>query len=174
MSLRFWQVRKAEFESRPGAIDSLGHALQLAIKAVDQYRAGDEKYAHLDADAIAKVEKTVAEKREWMDQRCSELAGLAKTLNPPVLAAQFLSERQAFEAVVNPVLNKPKPKPPKQEEPKKEEGKAKEGTEEATTQPGKDGAQQQQQSDEQEQPQQQQGQQPQPVNGDQANHMDLD
>ena len=42
--------------------------------------------------------------------------------NPSTLNCQFISEKDSFEQVCRPILNKPKPKaePPKQEEPKKE------------------------------------------------------
>merc|ERR1712098_494512 len=40
--------RRHEFNERPGAINQFGQCLQLAQKAVDSYKAGDEKFSHLD------------------------------------------------------------------------------------------------------------------------------
>jgi hypothetical protein len=111
------KVRKKEFESRQAALDALGGSLQMAAKFIDQCKAGDEKYAHLSKEDIDKVAKALSEKREWLDKSCAELSGLDKTINPPVLAAQFYSEKQAFENIVNPVINKPKPKPKVEEPP---------------------------------------------------------
>ncbi len=159
-----FQVRKYEFETRPAAIESLGQALQLATKVVDAFRAGDERYSHLDEESVGRVEKAVADKRAWLDSRCADLAGLSKTLNPPVLATQFHSERQAFDMVVNPIINKPKPKPPKQDPPpQKEEAKKEDPAAAAGAAGAKDG---------EEAAKQQQGEQA--VNGEQGNNMDLD
>ena len=125
--------RKTEFEARPMAIEALGHTLQLASKALDMYTKGDEKYAHMDKVDMEKVAKLIEEKRSWMDENCATLSSLDKTTNPTVLAVQFYTEKQAFDAIVNPILNKPKPKPPKEEkkEDKKEDSKDKEGKEKA-------------------------------------------
>ena len=140
--------RKEEFDARPGAIETLGRSLQQVEKALGLYNSGDEKYAHIDKADMDKVANAVVEKRKWMDDNSSVLLALDKTLNPPVLVAQFYSEKSAFESIVNPILNKPKPKvepPPKEE--KKEGEKEKQ--------------------DQQQQPQEQQ------VNGDGQN-MELD
>ena len=107
--------RRSEFESRPAAIDALGQRLQLASKSVDAWRAGDAALAHLDKDDVDRVARMVDEKRRWLEESAAKLSATPKTTNPPILAAQFLTERTAFDAVVNPILNKPKPKPPKEE-----------------------------------------------------------
>lgn len=111
--------RKQEFEERPKAVDALGKAIQQASKAIDLYRQGDEKYAHIDREEMEKVVKALEEKRAWLDENCATLKALSKTINPPVLAAQFYSERQTLENIASRVLNKPKPKvepPPKEED----------------------------------------------------------
>lgn len=127
LKLKGEPVRKRyqEFEQRPAAIEALGRSLQLASKALDAYKAGEEKYAHLDAAEMDKVAKQIAEKRAWMDESIAALNQTAKTVNPGVLAVQFLNEKSGFESIVTPILNKPKPKvePPKEEE-KKENGDA--------------------------------------------------
>jgi len=111
------KVRKKEFESRQAAVDALGGSLQMAAKFLEAFKAGEERYAHLDAEDAKKVEKTLFEKRTWLDKSCAELSKLDKTLNPPVLAAQFYSEKKSFEDTINPIINRPKPKPPKVEPP---------------------------------------------------------
>merc|ERR1719414_2851630 len=54
--------RRREFMERPEAINQFGQCMQLAQKAVDSFKAGDEKFNHLDA---AEVEKAIAEKQDW-------------------------------------------------------------------------------------------------------------
>ena len=109
--------RKSEFEQRPSAIEALGHCLQMADKIVEMFKAGDEKYDHLDPVEMEKVSKLIGEKRKWMDESCSVLGSLPKTTNPPVLAVQFFQEKQAFETTAYPIINRSKPKPPKQDPP---------------------------------------------------------
>merc|ERR550525_2027879 len=41
--------RRREFMERPEAINQFGQCMQLAQKAVDSFKAGDEKFNHLDA-----------------------------------------------------------------------------------------------------------------------------
>lgn len=117
--------RQSEFELRPAAIEALGRSLQLASKALDAFKAGDEKYAHIDAAEMDKVSKQIAEKRGWMDESIATLAKIPKTANPTILAVQFHNEKSGFDTIVNPIINKPKPKvePPKEEP--KEESKSK-------------------------------------------------
>ena len=41
---------------------------------------------------------------------CAELQKLQKTSDPPVLASQFLQEKDQFWSMASKILNKPKPK----------------------------------------------------------------
>merc|ERR1712029_683320 len=109
------------FEGRKKAIDTLGHSLQMANKVVEMYKAGDEKYSHLTDAEIEKVSKQIEEKLQWLNNSVATLEKTPKTANPTILCCQFYSEKDGFEAVCRPVVNKAKPKvePPK-EEPKKE------------------------------------------------------
>ena len=56
--------RKSELEGRKAAIDTLGHSLQMAVKVVEAYKAGDEKYNHLTDAEVEKVNKLIEEKPE--------------------------------------------------------------------------------------------------------------
>merc|ERR1711892_1217447 len=102
--------RKYEFNERPGAINQFGQCLQLAQKAVDSYKAGDEKFAHLDQAEVEKVQKAIGEKQEWFSRMCAEIQKLQKTSDPPVLASQFFQEKESFWHMASNILNKPKPK----------------------------------------------------------------
>jgi len=112
--------RKSEFEGRKAAIDALGHSLQLASKVVDLWHAKDEKYNHLSEEEMNKVIKLIDEKSSWLASSVATLEKTPKTTNPTVLICQFYSEKDAFENVCRPILNKQKPKvePPKEEEKK--------------------------------------------------------
>ena len=114
--------RKSEYEGRKFAVDALGHSLQMAAKMVEMYKNGDEKYNHLTDAEVDKVTKLIDEKHTWLNTAMSSLEKLPKHSNPSTLNCQFISEKDSFEQVCRPILNKPKPKaePPKQEEPKKE------------------------------------------------------
>lgn len=109
--------RKTEFEARKQAVETLGHSIQMASKVVEAYKAGDEKYNHLTDAEITKVAKMIEEKTTWLNNSATTLEKTAKTANPTILTCQFYSERDAFEAMCRPIVNKPKPKvePPKEE-----------------------------------------------------------
>merc|ERR1712079_391396 len=89
---------------------------------VELFKAGDEKYNHLTDAEIDKVNKLIQEKSQWLNNAIGQLERLPKTSNPSTLNCQFISEKDAFEQVCRPILNKAKPKaePPKQEESSKE------------------------------------------------------
>merc|ERR1719192_41791 len=120
--------RRLEFDQRPEAINQFGQCLQLAQKVVDAYKAGDEKYNHLDAAEVEKVQKSIQEKSDWFNKMCADIQKLEKTADPPVLAAQFMQEKDQFWQMGSKILNKPKPKvepppPPPAESGPKEENK---------------------------------------------------
>jgi len=136
--------RKREWEERPPAMNQFGQCLQLAQKAVDSFKGGDEKFNHLDPAEVGKVEKAIAEKTEWFNRMAGEVGKLTKTMDPPVLASQFFQEKDSFWNMASNILNKPKPKvePPPQksdspkadgEKPAEEEKKADEPAPEAKT-----------------------------------------
>merc|ERR1719219_2352393 len=102
--------RRMEFDLRPEAINQFGQCLQLAQKVVDAYKAGDEKYNHLDSAEVDKVQKAILEKQDWFSKMCAEIQKLEKTSEPPVLAAQFTQEKDQFWQMGSKILNKPKPK----------------------------------------------------------------
>ena len=102
--------RRMEFDLRPEAINQFGQCLQLAQKVVDAYKAGDEKYNHLDSAEVDKVQKAILEKQDWFSKMCAEIQKLEKTAEPPVLAAQLTQEKDQFWQMGSKILNKPKPK----------------------------------------------------------------
>lgn len=53
-------------------------------------QGGDEKYNHLEAAEVEKVQKAINEKQDWFSRMCADIQKLEKTSDPPVLAAQFM------------------------------------------------------------------------------------
>merc|ERR1712088_814646 len=108
------------------AFNQFGQCMQLAQKAVDSFKAGDEKFNHLDAAEVEKVQKAIAEKQDWFNRMCADVSKMDKTSDPPVLASQFSQEKESFWHMASNILNKPKPKveppPPPPAEAAKEEG----------------------------------------------------
>ncbi|XP_026747085.1 97 kDa heat shock protein isoform X2 [Trichoplusia ni] len=102
--------RRLEFELRPGALDDFARAIQLANKAVDLYKAGDIKYAHLADTDVQKVAEAAKNALNWLESARQALAHTPRHQQPPHTTHQIRQERQTFENTVNPILNKPKPK----------------------------------------------------------------
>ncbi|CAG9134597.1 unnamed protein product [Plutella xylostella] len=102
--------RRLEHALRPGALDDYSLAIQRASKALDLYKAGDEKYAHLTAEEASRAAAAAAAAREWLERARGTLAAAPKHAPPEITVMQIKTERQNFENTVNPILNKPKPK----------------------------------------------------------------
>jgi len=140
--------RRYEWDVRPDAINQFGQCLQLAQKVVDQFKGGDEKYNHLDAADVEKVQKSIHEKQDWMGKMHAEVSKLSKTSDPPVSASQFLQEKDQFWQMASKILNKPKPKveppPPAAPEAAKDEknnaGPASDNKESGNPEPAKENA----------------------------------
>ncbi|QQP36940.1 HSP70 family member 1 [Caligus rogercresseyi] len=111
--------RKQEYDGRENAFNSFGHSLNMATKVIEAFKAGDEKYAHLDGEAVQKVSNMIGEKKEWLNASIHTLSNLDKTSDPSILLSAFFDEKKSFEAFATPILNKAKPKvePPKEPEP---------------------------------------------------------
>ncbi|KAG7161728.1 97 kDa heat shock protein-like [Homarus americanus] len=103
--------RRREREDLPAAFESLLSSVQLARKATEQFRQDDEKYNHLDGAQVEKVEKAIGEKQEWVDKNLGTITSTPLHVDLPITASQVRSEKGTFEALVNPIMNKPKPKP---------------------------------------------------------------
>ena len=73
--------RRREFMERPEAINQFGQCMQLAQKAVDSFKAGDEKFNHLDAAEVEKVQKAIGEKQDWFSRMCADVSKLVSLLN---------------------------------------------------------------------------------------------
>lgn len=81
-------------------------------------RTKNPKFAHLTDEDAQKVEQTVNQSYQWLEQTRVKLQSTPKHLPPPITVAQIRQERNSFESTVQPILKKPPPKapsPPKDE-----------------------------------------------------------
>lgn len=136
------EKRLSEATKRPAAFDELGKSIQQIRKILELYAQKDEKYDHIEAEEMKKVEDAVADKDKWFQEKWSAQNSLASHQDPAVYASVILSEKKLLEDTCYTILNKPKPKPkaepppPPKEEEKKEEGTGESTTEEKMDQEG--------------------------------------
>lgn len=103
--------RRRERQELPRAFEALLSSVQLARKVCEQFRAGDEKFDHLDSAEMEKVEKAVTERHKWAEVQMGAVRATSNFKPVPVTCAQVRSEMGSFEALVKPIINKSKPKP---------------------------------------------------------------
>jgi len=124
----------------PSALEQLGATILHFRKIVDLYGQKDEKYEHIEASEMKKVEKRVEDKFKWYNDKAQEYSKCALHITPPIQPNEILNEKKMIESFCNPIVNKPKPKvdPPKDEankDDKESEGGATDaGTEQPPTQ----------------------------------------
>uniref|UniRef100_A0A1B0DCH9 Uncharacterized protein n=1 Tax=Phlebotomus papatasi TaxID=29031 RepID=A0A1B0DCH9_PHLPP len=158
--------RCAEYEANPGALNELGHAIQLAHKVINEYRSGDAKYEHLLETDMLNISETADKTLKWLEDTRAKLVATPKTKDPPVKIVDIQHEYQTLTTCVNSVLSRPKPKPPTPQQPPQQNNGATEGG-----QANHDQQQQNHSEDKSGSQQQQQSQQPKHANED---TMDID
>ncbi|XP_015200454.2 heat shock 70 kDa protein 4L isoform X1 [Lepisosteus oculatus] len=104
------QDRHREHEERPKAFDELGKKIQLFMKAVEAYKQKDERYDHLEAAEIAKVEQCVNETMNWMNSKMNAQSKLTIAQDPAVKVTEIIAKTQDLDRICSAVINKPKPK----------------------------------------------------------------
>lgn len=102
--------RRLEHELRPAAVEELRGALQLTRKAVEQWRAGDEKYSHLTDEEMQRVQTSFETAQRWLDDNASALNPANKTQDPTIKVSAVREQKHSFTSAVTPILAKPKPK----------------------------------------------------------------
>lgn len=105
------KTRKREREELPGAFESFMSSVHNASKVVEGFRSSDEKFEHLDTAEVEKVEKAISERQRWVDQHLGSVSHTPIDKDLPITSQQVRSEKSLFDALVNPIINKPKPKP---------------------------------------------------------------
>ncbi|XP_050071854.1 heat shock 70 kDa protein 4 isoform X2 [Anopheles maculipalpis] len=106
------RIRCEEFSGQEQAFTELGHAVQQALKAVEQYRAKEPKYEHLTETEMINITEAAQKAQQWYEGARSKLVSVRKTEDPPVKLADIRHETQTLTTCTNSVLNRPKPKPP--------------------------------------------------------------
>ncbi|XP_007666695.2 heat shock protein 105 kDa isoform X4 [Ornithorhynchus anatinus] len=113
------KIRCQEAEERPRAFEELGQRLQHYAKIAGDYRNKDEKYIHVDATEMKKVEKSVNEMMEWMNNALNAQAKQSLAQDPVVRASEIKAKVKELSSVCEPIVTQPKPKveSPKQDKP---------------------------------------------------------
>ncbi|XP_021122183.1 heat shock protein 105 kDa isoform X2 [Heterocephalus glaber] len=104
------KVRFQEAEERPKVLEELGQRLQHYAKIAADFRNKDEKYNHIDESEMKKVEKSVNEVMEWMNNVMNAQAKRSLDQDPVVRAHEIKAKIKELNNVCEPVVTQPKPK----------------------------------------------------------------
>ncbi|MGH0132198.1 UNVERIFIED_CONTAM: hypothetical protein FKN15_066437 [Acipenser sinensis] len=88
------QDRHMEHEERPKVFDELGKKIQTFMKAVEAYKRKDERYDHVEAAEMVKVEKCVGETMVWMNNKMNAQSKLSAAQDPAVKVSEILVKTQ--------------------------------------------------------------------------------
>ncbi|XP_039077055.1 heat shock protein 105 kDa isoform X2 [Hyaena hyaena] len=104
------KVRFQEAEERPKMFEELGQRLQHYAKIAADFRNNDEKYNHIDESEMKKVEKSVNEAMEWMNNVMNAQAKQSLDQDPVVRAQEIKAKIKELNDTCEPVVTQPKPK----------------------------------------------------------------
>ncbi|XP_049502718.1 heat shock protein 105 kDa isoform X3 [Panthera uncia] len=104
------KVRFQEAEERPKMFEELGQRLQHYAKIAADFRNNDEKYNHIDESEMKKVEKSVNEVMEWMNNLMNAQAKKSLDQDPVVRAQEIKAKIKELNNTCEPVVTQPKPK----------------------------------------------------------------
>ncbi|XP_045423280.1 heat shock protein 105 kDa isoform X3 [Lemur catta] len=104
------KVRFQEAEERPKMFEELGQRLQHYAKIAADFRNKDEKYNHIDESEMKKVEKSVNEVMEWMNNVMNAQAKKSLNQDPVVRAQEIKAKIKELNNTCEPVVTQPKPK----------------------------------------------------------------
>lgn len=106
------QVRHDEYVGQGQAFNDLGHAIQMAYKAVELYRSGDPKYDHLTEAEMLNITESAEKAQKWFEDATNKMRTIRKTQDPVVKLVEIRQHCQTLTTCVNSVINRPKPRPP--------------------------------------------------------------
>lgn len=106
------QVRHDEYSGQGQAFNDLGHAIQMAYKAVELYRSGDPKYDHLTETEMINISESAEKAQKWFEDATSKMRTIRRTQDPVVKLVDIRTQIQTLTTCVNSVINRPKPRPP--------------------------------------------------------------
>lgn len=105
------QLRHDEYKGQGQAFNDVGHAVQMAYKAVELYRSGDPKYDHLTEAEMLNITEAAEKTQKWFEDATNKMRTIRKTQDPLVKLADIRHEYQTLTTCVNSVINRPKPRP---------------------------------------------------------------
>eukprot|EP00586_Coscinodiscus_wailesii_P006344 CAMPEP_0172487582 /NCGR_PEP_ID=MMETSP1066-20121228/16713_1 /TAXON_ID=671091 /ORGANISM="Coscinodiscus wailesii, Strain CCMP2513" /LENGTH=853 /DNA_ID=CAMNT_0013254283 /DNA_START=120 /DNA_END=2681 /DNA_ORIENTATION=- len=121
--------RYRESTTRNTAVSSLQRNIEKYKNWVQSAQA-DEKYAHITEEEISTCYSKCDDISSWLYDMLDKQGGLPANVNPAFTCQDVQNKNKELTAVINPIMNKPKPKPKKEEKKKDEEAKKEEGTDE--------------------------------------------
>ncbi|KAM9192481.1 heat shock protein 105 kDa isoform 1-T2 [Dugong dugon] len=104
------KLRFQEAEERPKLLEELGQRLQHYARIAADFRNQDEKYNHIDESEMKKVEKSVNEVMEWMNNVMNAQAKKSLDQDPAVRALEIKAKIKELNNTCEPVVTQPKPK----------------------------------------------------------------
>ncbi|KAM5287786.1 heat shock protein 105 kDa isoform 3-T3 [Ctenodactylus gundi] len=104
------KVRFQEAEERPRLLEELGQRLQHYAKIAADFRNKDEQYNHIDESEMKKVEKSVNEVMEWMNNVMNAQAKKSLDQDPVVCVREIKAKIRELYNVCQTVVSQPKPK----------------------------------------------------------------
>ncbi|XP_075756435.1 heat shock 70 kDa protein 4 isoform X2 [Pelodiscus sinensis] len=104
------QARFQESEERPKAFEDLGKQIQQYMKIIHAFKTKDDQYDHLDAADMIKVEKSVSEAMEWMNNKLNLQNKRSLALDPLIKTKDIHAKTKELTDTCNPIVTKPKPK----------------------------------------------------------------
>uniref|UniRef100_A0A8D0LGH0 Heat shock protein family A (Hsp70) member 4 n=1 Tax=Sus scrofa TaxID=9823 RepID=A0A8D0LGH0_PIG len=112
------KIRFQESEERPKLFEELGKQIQQYMKVISSFKNKEDQYDHLDAADMVKVEKSMNEAMEWMNNKLNLQNKQSLTVDPVVKAKEIEAKIKELTNICNPIISKPKPKvePPKEEQ----------------------------------------------------------
>ncbi|KRZ16881.1 Heat shock 70 kDa protein 4L, partial [Trichinella zimbabwensis] len=123
--------RYNEAGQRPQAFEELGRSLQMARKMYEAYLAKvglcsinvyflfassyykiqqEEQFSHWEEKDAENFIKAIDASQKWFDENINAQSRRALTDPPVVFVSQIISEKERFDNLISPIVNKPKPK----------------------------------------------------------------
>lgn len=104
------QLRFDEATKRPAAADAFQKSLVLIRKFVDQARAGEEQYNHIEEKEVDKVAAEIEKKEKQFNEKMAIQSALPLFEPPTWFAIDITRDRENMEKICSPIMNKAKPK----------------------------------------------------------------
>ncbi|RKO91126.1 heat shock protein 70kD, C-terminal domain-containing protein [Blyttiomyces helicus] len=107
--------RYIENDERPRAERLFREYVNGVFVAVN---AGDDRYAHIAADELAKIKSDLQAKLDWLNEAIAKINSQPKHIDPAVTVEAITRAKELLSLQITPILNRPKPAPKKEEAPK--------------------------------------------------------